>query len=406
MGRQLQLRETMIAQPPPKLADFTPEETLRYARHLTLPEVGRDGQSRLKRSRVLIIGAGGLGSPTSMYLAAAGVGTIGIVDFDVVDASNLQRQILHGTSDIGSLKLDSAAATLREINPHVHVERYPVRLDSANALEIFRDYDLVVDGTDNFPTRYLANDACVIAGKPYVYGSIFRFEGQNSVFAMPGQPCYRCLFAEPPPPGMVPSCSEGGVLGALPGIVGTIQAMEAIKLLLGKGESLAGRILMFDALRMKFRELRLKRDPSCPVCGDAPTVRELIDYDAFCGILADETRSGGMTEDGEATEVTVTELKEALDRGEKITLLDVREPHEWDIGNLAPQGATLIPLRELPDRAGELDPGADLVIYCRSGARSDRAASLLRDQGFGRVRNLIGGIRAWSDEIDPSIPKY
>lgn len=396
----------MIAQPPPKLADFTPEETLRYARHLTLPEVGRDGQSRLKRSRVLIIGAGGLGSPTSMYLAAAGVGTIGIVDFDVVDASNLQRQILHGTSDIGSLKLDSAAATLREINPHVHVERYPVRLDSANALEIFRDYDLVVDGTDNFPTRYLANDACVIAGKPYVYGSIFRFEGQNSVFAMPGQPCYRCLFAEPPPPGMVPSCSEGGVLGVLPGIVGTIQAMEAIKLLLGKGESLAGRILMFDALRMKFRELRLKRDPSCPVCGDAPTVRELIDYDAFCGILADETRSGGMTEDGEATEVTVTELKEALDRGEKITLLDVREPHEWDIGNLAPQGATLIPLRELPDRAGELDPGADLVIYCRSGARSDRAASLLRDQGFGRVRNLIGGIRAWSDEIDPSIPKY
>jgi adenylyltransferase/sulfurtransferase len=341
-----------------------------------------------------------------MYLAAAGVGTIGIVDFDVVDASNLQRQILHGTSDIGSLKLDSAAATLREINPHVHVERYPVRLDSANALEIFRDYDLVVDGTDNFPTRYLANDACVIAGKPYVYGSIFRFEGQNSVFAMPGQPCYRCLFAEPPPPGMVPSCSEGGVLGVLPGIVGTIQAMEAIKLLLGKGESLAGRILMFDALRMKFRELRLKRDPSCPVCGDAPTVRELIDYDAFCGILADETRSGGMTEDGGATEVTVTELKEALDRGEKITLLDVREPHEWEIGNLAPQGATLIPLRELPDRAGELDPGADLVIYCRSGARSDRAASLLRDQGFGRVRNLIGGIRAWSDEIDPSIPKY
>jgi len=399
----------MITHPAPQLAEFTPEETLRYSRHLLLPDVGRAGQSRLKRSRVLVIGAGGLGSPTAMYLAAAGVGTLGIVDFDIVDASNLQRQILHGTSDLGALKLDSAVETIREINPHVHVERYPVRLDSANALEIFRDYDVVVDGTDNFPTRYLANDACVLTGKPYVYGSVFRFEGQNAVFAVPGQPCYRCLFAEPPPPGMVPSCAEGGVLGVVPGIVGTIQTMETIKLILGIGDTLAGRILMFDALRMKFRELRLRRDPACPVCGDTPTVRELIDYEVFCGIRGTENGategSAGMSGAGEE-ELTVTELKEALDQGEGITLLDVREAHEWDIGNLAPLGATLIPLRELPDRVDELDPEANLVVYCRSGARSDRAASYLREQGFTRVRNLTGGIRARSEEIDPSIPKY
>ncbi|MDR0787901.1 MAG: molybdopterin-synthase adenylyltransferase MoeB [Gemmatimonadota bacterium] len=392
----------------PESPGFSPEETLRYARHLTLPEVGRAGQYRLKRSRVLVIGAGGLGSPVIMYLAAAGVGTIGVVDFDIVDASNLQRQILHGSSDLGSLKLDSAVETIRELNPHVHIERYPVRLDSGNALEIFADYEVVVDGTDNFPTRYLANDACVLSGKPYVYGSIFRFEGQNSVFAMPGQPCYRCLFAEPPPPGLVPSCEEGGVLGVVPGIVGTIQTMETIKLLLGIGETLAGRVLMFDALRMKFRELRLKRDPGCPVCGDAPTVRELINYEIFCGIqpttLNRNTNGSMMSENNK--DLTPTELKAALDRGEAITLLDVREPHEWEIGNLESLGAKLIPLGDLPDRVEELDPGADLVVYCRSGARSDRAVNFLREQGFTRVRNLTGGIRGWSEEVDSSIPRY
>jgi sulfur-carrier protein adenylyltransferase/sulfurtransferase len=386
---------------------LSPEETLRYARHLSLPEVGRAGQARLRNARVLCIGAGGLGSPVTMYLAAAGVGTLGLVDFDVVDPSNLQRQIIHGTADIGRLKLDSARETLLEINPHVHVEGYPVRLTSENALEIFADYDVVVDGTDNFPTRYLANDACVLLGKPYVYGSVFRFEGQNAVFAVEGQPCYRCLFAEPPPPGMVPSCAEGGVLGVVPGIVGTIQAMEAIKLILGVGESLAGRLLIFDAMRMKFRELRLKRDPECPVCGDHPTVTELIDYERFCGVEPAEKGRGAMQgESGEAAEVTVGELKELLDRGESITLVDVREPFEWDIGNLGDKGATLIPLGELRDRVDEIEETADVVVYCRTGARSARAVDYLVEQGYSRVRNLVGGIRAWSDEIDPSIPKY
>lgn len=379
-------------------------ESLRYARHLILPEVGPTGQARLKNSRVLCIGAGGLGSPVGLYLAAAGVGTLGFVDFDEVDASNLQRQILHGTSDVGRTKLESARERLHDLNPHVHVEEYPVRLDSSNALEIFADYDLVIDGTDNFPTRYLANDACVLLDKPYVYGSVFRFEGQNAVFAMPGGPCYRCLFAEPPPPGMVPSCAEGGVLGVVPGIVGTIQAMEAIKLLLGVGESLAGRLLIFDALRMKFRELKLSRDPGCPACGDAPTVTELIDYDRFCGIEPDNGGAARMPD--QEKELSVLQLKELLDRGEEVTILDVREPYEWDIGNLGPQGARLIPLGELPDRFGEIPTDANLVVHCRSGARSDRAAEFLREHGYTRVRNLEGGILAWSDEIDPSIPKY
>ncbi len=394
----------MSTQTLPDPATLSPEESLRYARHLILPEVGPAGQARLRDSRVLIIGAGGLGSPTAMYLAAAGVGTLGLVDFDVVDASNLQRQIIHGTSDLGHPKLDSARATIREINPHVHVETYPVRLGSGNALEIFRDYEVIVDGTDNFPTRYLANDASVILRKPYVYGSVYRFEGQNSVFAVPGEPCYRCLFAEPPPPGMVPSCAEGGVLGVVPGIVGTIQTMETIKLLLGLGDTLAGRILMFDALRMKFRELRLKRDPTCPVCGDSPTVTELIDYEVFCGVLPEEKGPTGMEPD--EREISVTELKAIVDRGDSIVLVDVREKYEWDIGNLGPQGATLIPLRDLPNRLEEIDPEADVIIYCRTGARSDRAAQFLRDQGYERVRNLDGGIRAWSEEVDPSIPKY
>jgi sulfur-carrier protein adenylyltransferase/sulfurtransferase len=385
-------------------AALTPEESLRYARHLILPEVGPAGQGRLKNARVLIIGAGGLGSPIGMYLGAAGVGTLGIVDFDVVDASNLQRQIVHGTSDIGRLKLESARETLGEINPHVHIEPYPVRLTSENALEIFADYDVIVDGTDNFPTRYLANDASVLLGKPYVYGSVFRFEGQNSVFSTPGGPCYRCLFAEPPPPGMVPSCAEGGVLGVVPGIVGTIQTMETIKLILGIGDTLAGRLLIFDAMRMKFRELRLKRDSACPVCGDRPTVTELIDYERFCGVAPEEKGPEGMSND--EPELTVTELKDLLDRGEEITLIDVREPYEWSIANLEPQGAKLIPLGELTDRADEIDTDADVVVYCRTGARSARAVEFLRDRGHTRVRNLEGGIRAWSEEIDPSIPTY
>jgi sulfur-carrier protein adenylyltransferase/sulfurtransferase len=380
------------------------QETLRYARHLVLPEIGPAGQKRLKAARVLLVGAGGLGSPVSLYLAAAGVGTIGLVDFDVVDATNLQRQILHGTSDVGRLKLDSARDRLQEINPHVVIEGYRERLTSGNALEIIAGYDVVVDGTDNFPTRYLVNDACVLLGRPNVYGSIFRFEGQNSVFWGEQGPCYRCLFAEPPPPGLVPSCAEGGVLGVVPGIVGTIQAMEAIKLILGLGDSLVGRLLILDAMRMKFRELRLKKDPDCPICGESPRIRELIDYERFCGFDTEQTGEG--MDDQETPEMTVTELKQRLDRGEELTIIDVREPHEWDIGNLGPQGAKLIPLGELPQRAGEIDREATVVLQCRSGARSERALHFLRSQGYSKLYNLEGGILAWSDQVDPSIPKY
>jgi sulfur-carrier protein adenylyltransferase/sulfurtransferase len=381
-----------------------PGETLRYARHLILPEVGPSGQARLKRSRVLVVGAGGLGSPVALYLSAAGVGTLGLVDFDIVDPSNLQRQIIHGTSDVGRPKLASAGERIAEVNPHVVVEPFPVRIDSTNALDILRDFDVVVDGTDNFPSRYLLNDACVLLGKPYVYGSVYRFEGQNSVFATPDGPCYRCLFAEPPPPGLVPSCAEGGVLGVLPGIVGTIQATETIKLLLGIGESLAGRLLIFDAMRMRFRELALRKDPGCPACGDSPSITGLIDYERFCGLGTTTTEEEGMTS-GER-DVTVTELKESLDRGDEITLIDVREPYEWEIGNLGPYGARIIPLGDIPERFGEIDPTGDVVVYCRSGARSGRVAEFLREQGYSRVRNLEGGILAWAEEIDPSIPKY
>jgi sulfur-carrier protein adenylyltransferase/sulfurtransferase len=381
------------------------EETLRYARHLVLPEVGPAGQRKLRGARVLLVGAGGLGSPVSLYLAAAGVGTLGLVEFDVVDATNLQRQILHGTSDIGRKKLDSARDRLREINPHVAVEGYEERLTSGNALGILDGYDVVVDGTDNFPTRYLVNDACVILGKPNVYGSIFRFEGQNSVFWGERGPCYRCLFAEPPPPGLVPSCAEGGVLGVVPGIVGTIQAMETIKLLLGLGDSLVGRLLILDAMRMRFREMRLRKDPDCPVCGENPRIRELIDYERFCG-YEPEPREGDAMEEQATPEITATELKERLDRGEKLTIIDVREPHEWDIGNLEPQGAKLIPLGDLPDRQEEIDRDATIVLQCRSGARSERALHFLRARGYERLYNLKGGILAWSDEVDPSIPKY
>lgn len=377
-------------------------ELVRYSRHLLLPEVGVSGQARLKSSRVLVIGAGGLGSPLALYLAAGGVGTLGMVDFDLVDVTNLQRQVIHSTDSIGKPKLESARDRIAEINPHVHVESYPVQLTSANALEIFADYEVIVDGTDNFPTRYLANDASVLLGKPYVYGSVFRFEGQNSVFAAPGGPCYRCLFAEPPPPGMVPSCAEGGVLGVVPGIVGTIQALETIKLLLGVGQTLAGRLLIFDALKLSFRELQLRRDPECPVCGDNPTVTELIDYERFCGIEPIAEDEQEMKDD----RLSVLELKEQLDKGDAVELIDVREQYEWDIGNLAPQGAKLIPLNELRDRAEEIDRDGDVVVYCRTGARSQRAVDFLRGQGFTRVRNLEGGIHAWSDDVDPSIPKY
>ncbi|HEX2093655.1 MAG TPA: molybdopterin-synthase adenylyltransferase MoeB [Longimicrobiaceae bacterium] len=385
---------------------LSPQETLRYARHLILPEVGPAGQRRLKESRVLLVGAGGLGSPLALYLAAAGVGTLGIVDFDVVDPTNLQRQVLHGTPDVGRAKLDSARDRVGEVNPHVRVEPHPVRLTSANALEILREYDVVVDGTDNFPTRYLVNDACVLLGKPNVYGSILRWEGQASVFWAERGPCYRCLFREPPPPGLVPSCAEGGVLGVLPGIVGTIQAAETLKLLLGVGEPMVGRLLLLDALRMRFRELRLRKDPECPACGESPTIRELIDYERFCGMPLDTPRETEMAKESEIPEITPTELKERLDRGDRLTIIDVREPHEWEIGNLEEHGARLIPLGQLPERAGEIDRDDEVVLQCRSGGRSAKALQHLQELGYERLWNLKGGILAWSDEVDPSIPKY
>ena len=382
------------------------EESLRYARHLILDGVGPEGQRRLKASRVLVVGAGGLGSPVAMYLAAAGVGTLGIADFDVVDVTNLQRQVIHGTSDIGRPKLDSARDRIAEINPHVVVEPHADRLTSANALEIVRAYDVVIDGTDNFPTRYLLNDACVLAGKPNVYGSILRWEGQVSVFWAERGPCYRCLFAEPPPPGMVPNCAEGGVLGMLPGIVGSIQAGEALKLLLGAGEPLIGRLLLFDALAMKFREMRLRRDPACPLCGDNPSIHALIDYERFCGIAPETPSTDDDMNDGGIPEISPTELKARLDRGDAITIVDVREPFEWDIGNLGDYGAKLIPLGQLPARADEIDAEAEVVLLCRSGVRSAHALEYLQSRGHPRLWNREGGILAWSDQVDPSIPRY
>ena len=379
----------------PKLSN---EEVQRYSRHLIMPEVGMDGQRKLKAARVLCIGAGGLGSPATMYLAAAGVGQLGIVDFDVVDYSNLQRQILHGTPDVGRPKLQSAKDRLHAINPGVHVETYETALSSQNALRLFESYDVIVDGTDNFPTRYLVNDACVLLGKPNAYGSIFRFEGQASVFAMQDGPCYRCLYPEPPPPGLVPSCAEGGVLGVLPGIIGTIQATEAIKILIGIGEPLVGRFLIFDALRMRFRELKLRRDPDCPVCGDRPTVRELIDYEQFCGVTA-VPQTGAPLE-----ETSVDGLKTRLDSEDDLLLLDVREPQEYQI--CAIPGSTLIPLGELPGRLAELEGRRNIVVHCKSGVRSAKAVKLLREAGFSDTVNLKGGILAWIDRVDPSLPKY
>jgi adenylyltransferase/sulfurtransferase len=375
---------------------LTRDEMLRYSRHITLPEVGLDGQERLKRARVLCIGAGGLGSPAVLYLAAAGVGTLGLVDFDEVDVSNLQRQIIHGTSDVGRLKLDSARDRVADINPHVRIEAHPTSLTAANAIELVSAYDVILDGTDNFPTRYLVNDACVMASRPNAYGSIFRFEGQASVFAAPGGPCYRCLHPEPPPPDLIPSCAEGGVLGVLPGIIGTIQATEAIKLILGVGEPLVGRFLIYDALRMRFRELKLSRDPDCPVCGRNPRIRELQAYEQACHPAQAEMEGLG--------DMTAVELKSRMDAGNPPIVVDVREPHEFGICRIP--GAILIPLRELASRTGELDPASEIVLQCRSGARSGRAVALLRDRGFGRARNLAGGILAWIDQVDPTQPKY
>ncbi|HZP48706.1 MAG TPA: molybdopterin-synthase adenylyltransferase MoeB [Vicinamibacterales bacterium] len=385
---------------------MTGDEYKRYSRHLIMPEVGLDGQKKLKASKVLCIGAGGLGSPVAMYLAAAGVGTLGIVDFDTVDFSNLQRQILHGTPDVGRPKLASAKDRLNALNPNVHVETYETALTSENALKLFEPYDVIVDGTDNFPTRYLVNDACVLLGKPNAYGSIFRFEGQASVFATKEGPCYRCLYPEPPPPGLVPSCAEGGVLGVLPGLLGVIQATEAIKLILGVGEPLIGRFLIVDALRMKFRELKLRKDPDCPVCGTHPTVTTLIDYEQFCGVKPAADQASATSHQPPATnmEITPTELKQRLDRGDKLQIIDVREPHEYQINRIP--GSTLIPLGDIPKRANELDPDAELVMQCKSGVRSGKAADFLRSQGFKHVLNLKGGILAWIDQVDPTQPKY
>jgi adenylyltransferase/sulfurtransferase len=381
------------------------DEVRRYSRHLIMPEVGVEGQRKLKKARVLCIGAGGLGSPASLYLAAAGVGTLGMVDFDAVDFSNLQRQILYSTDDVGRPKLKAASDRLRGLNPNIRVVSHETALTSQNALDIFRDYDIVVDGADNFPTRYLVNDACVLLGRPNVYGSIFRFDGQVSIFATSGGPCYRCLYPEPPPPGLVPSCAEGGVLGVLPGVVGTIQATEAIKLILGAGDSLVGRLLLFDALQMKFRTLKLQRDPACPVCGDQPTVTQLIDYEQFCGITpaVKAADSGRLPAE---QEIAVGQLKERLDRRD-VFLLDVREPREYDICHI--EGSTLIPLGELPKRLSELPRGADapdIVVHCKSGMRSAKAVALLRNEGFDRVQNLRGGILEWIARIDPSQPTY
>ena len=385
---------------PEPATTLSKDEVLRYSRHLIMPEVGMEGQQKLKAARVLCIGTGGLGSPLALYLSAAGVGTLGLVDFDVVDFTNLQRQVIHFTGDVGRPKLESAKEKIAAINPFINVKTFETRLTSENALRIFSDFDIIVDGTDNFPTRFLVNDACVFTGKPNVYGSIFRFEGQASVFAAKNKdgPCYRCLYPEPPPPGLVPSCAEGGVLGILPGLVGLIQATEAIKLILGVGQPLIGRLLLVDALGMHFRELKLRKNPDCVVCGKNPTVTKLIDYDEFCGLRGQEKPvSNGVPE------ISVEELKRRLDAKEDLFILDVREPHEYQICNL---NGYLIPLNDLPKRVHELDPSKDMVVHCRSGGRSAKAVEFLQQSGFTKAKNLAGGVLAWSDKIDPKMPKY
>jgi molybdopterin/thiamine biosynthesis adenylyltransferase/rhodanese-related sulfurtransferase len=380
-------------------AQLTKDEILRYSRHLIMPEVGMDGQLKLKQAKVLCIGAGGLGSPLALYLAAAGVGKLGIVDFDVVDFTNLQRQVIHDTNDVGRPKLASARDTIVDINPNVEVVGYETRLTSENALEIFKDYDVVADGTDNFPTRYLVNDACILLGKPNVYGSIFRFEGQASVFYAKEGPCYRCLYPEPPPPGLVPSCAEGGVLGVLPGIIGSIQALETIKLIIGRGQTLIGRLLLFDALNLKFRELKLRKNPECPACGAHPTVTKLIDYEQFCGIRGEE-----YVIPIKVPEITALEVKKMMDEKKPFVLIDVREPHEFQICRIP--GSTLIPLGEVPKRMNELNSADEIVVHCRSGQRSAQAVEFLMKSGFRKIHNLKGGVLAWSDQVDPTMPKY
>src|SRR5271154_5901090 len=389
-----------ITQPEPQTATLNNEEILRYSRHLIMPEVGMEGQLKIKAAKVLCIGAGGLGSPLALYLGAAGVGTLGIVDFDVVDYTNLQRQIIHSTADVGRKKLDSAAEKLKAINPFLNIRKFETRLSSENCLELFREFDISADGTDNFPTRYLVNYACVLTGKPIVYGSIFRFEGQASVFATEDGPCYRCLYPEPPPPGLVPSCAEGGVLGILPGLVGVMQATEVIKLILGVGEPLIGRLLLIDALSMKFRELKLRKNPDCPVCGTHPTVTALIDYEQFCGIQPAPAPDAKLVNGIE--QIDVTTFKQQRDAGKDYFLLDVREPHEFKIAEI---GGYLVPLGDLQKRAAELDREREIVAHCKMGGRSQKAAEFLQQAGF-KVKNLAGGITAWSEQIDPRVPKY
>src|SRR5260370_36157617 len=380
-------------------ASLSNEEILRYSRHLIMPEVGMEGQLKLKNAKVLLVGTGGLGAPRGLYLAAAGVGHLGLVDFDVVDFSNLQRQVTFSTGDVGKHKTEAAKARLSGLNPTIQIETFETRLTSENALELFRDFDIIVDGTDNFPTRFLVNDACLLLGKPNVYGSIFRFEGQATVFGYPGGPCFRCLYPEPPPPGLVPSCAEGGVLGVLPGIVGSIQAMETIKLILGRGDSLVGRLLLFDALAMKFRELKLRKNPNCPMCGEHRTITKLIDYYEFCGVRGEEAPASNV----QVPEITPRELKSVLEHGEDLFILDVREPHEYQICNL---NGKPIPLGELPRRVNELDSSREMVVHCRSGKRSADAIQFLQKAGFKKLLNLKGGVLAWADEVDPSMPKY
>ncbi len=393
----------------PAALKLSHEEVQRYSRHLIMPEVGMQGQLRLKAASILLIGAGGLGSPLAMYLAAAGIGRIGLVDYDVVDYTNLQRQIIHGTKDVGRLKLASAKDRILDINPHVQVDSYEVPLTSDNALEILAPYDIIIDGTDNFPTRYLTNDACVLLGKPNVYGSIFRFEGQASVFYAAEGPCYRCLFPEPPPPGLVPSCAEGGVLGILPGTIGAIQATEAIKLVLGTGEPLIGRLLLYDALSMSFDEVHLRKNPNCPICSENPTLTELIDYEQFCGMPAHDHShySAAASPNGSSIpKITPLELQARLDNGDDLFILDVREPHEWDISNLSHLGAVLIPKDEVVERMNELDTAQEIVVQCRSGARSADIVSELQKHGFKKLLNLDGGINRWAREVDSTIPTY
>jgi len=391
---------SVIDAPSAQLPGLSNDEIHRYSRHLILPDVGMTGQRTLKQARVLLIGAGGLGSPTALYLAAAGIGTLGLVDFDVVDVTNLQRQIIHGTKDVGRPKIASAKDRIADVNPHVHVEAFETPFTSANALEIAKDFDIIVDGTDNFATRYLTNDTAVLLGKPNVYGSIFRFDGQSSVFATEDGPCYRCLFREPPPPGLVPSCAEGGVLGVLPGLIGTIQATETIKLILGVGDSLIGRLLLVDTLSMQFRTVNIRKDPTCPACG-THEIQELIDYEEFCGIPQAAAAEAGPAE---IQDITPRALSDRLKRGDHIDLVDVREPFEWEIGHVA--GARLVPLGTIPEAISTFDPSREIALYCKGGVRSRKAAAALIDAGFTRVLNVEGGILRWADDVDPTLPKY